>query len=280
MKGLLSAILAMALLFSVSCKNSDRDLDNSTGSSVSAWTSMNHFHNIMREVHRVAQVDSVLNGVNPSDALLPDNCMDSLVRTPNLGPFPIDVEIFYSDFKSCEGQRNRSGKINATFNGSYSDLGTVIDVTLTDYMVDNVSISGDIKMTVIQSVIDSLIFDVEITNGSLTDFDKPGKNQSYFDANIVFNNSTGRKTIPTNDDNFVMTGEGNGIAENGVIYSYIIENEMVLLPDCEYEQFGSFRLSAPNTQDRICNVNEGDGCDNIFQIAIPPANGNQVVEIK
>lgn len=280
MKGLLSGLMAMALLFTVSCKNSDRDLDSSTGSSVSAWTSMNHFHNIMREVHKVAQVDSVLNGVNPADAILPSNCMDSLIRTPNLGPFPIDVEIFYSDFKSCDGEKNKSGKINATFSGSYSDIGTEVDVTLTDYIVDNVAISGNIKMTVIKSVIDSLIFDVKITNGSFLDMDKPGKNQSYFDATLVFNNSTGRKTIPTTDDNFVITGTGNGIAENGVIYSYKIENEMVLLPDCQYEEFGSFRLSAPNTQDRVCNVNEGDGCDNIFQIAIPPANGNQVVEIK
>ena len=280
MKGIFSAALAILLLSFASCNKSDRDLDNSTGSSISSWTSMNHFHNIMREVHRVAQVDTVLNSSNPNDSLVPSNCMDSIRRTPDIGPFPIDLEIFYSETTTCPNQRNNSGKINASFDGYYSSLGTEINVSLDNYVSNNVAISGNIKMTVIKSVIDSLIFNVEIIDGSLLDMDKPAKNQSYFAANLIWNNSTGRKTGPTNDDDFVITGSGNGMAENGVIYTYVVENEMVLKPDCDYERFGSFRLSAPNTQDRICNVNEGNGCDNIFQVAIPPANGNQIVEIK
>lgn len=280
MKGFFSAALAILLLIFTSCNKSDRDLDDSTGSSISAWTSMNHFHHIMREVHRVAQVDSVLNGINPNDSLVPTNCMDSIRRTPDIGPFPIDLEIFYSESNNCADQRNNSGKINASFDGYYSSLGTEINVSLENYVSHNVAISGNIKMTVIKSVIDSLVFKVEIINGSLLDLDKPAKNQSYFAANLFWNNYSGRKTGPTNDDDFIITGTGNGMAENGVIYTYVVENEMVFTADCDYEQFGSFRLAAPNTQDRICNVNEGGGCDNIFQVAIPPANGNQIVEIK
>ena len=97
---------------------------------------------------------------------------------------------------------------------------------------------------------------------------------------MYFANTTGRKTFPTSDDNFVITGNGLGIAENGVIYTYAIENDLVLFPTCEFEQFGSFRFKAPNIADRICNVNEGDGCDKIIQITIPPANGSHTVEME
>jgi hypothetical protein len=93
-------------------------------------------------------------------------------------------------------------------------------------------------------------------------------------------NDEGRKTIPTSDDNFRIQGTGNGMAENGVIYSYIIENDMVLLVPCELERFGSFRLSAPNTSDRICNVNEGEDCNKKMLVTIEPSNGSQLVEIK
>lgn len=280
MKGILSVALVATLFFTSSCNKSDRDLDSSTGSCESAWTSMNHFHNIMREIHRVAQVDSVLNGVSPTDAIAPTICMDSISRTPDSGPFPITLKIYYSEDNVCTDQSNRSGVIQATFDGPYSVLGTNIEISLDEYSSDNVAISGNISMTVTEVSTDTLIFDANIIDGSLLDLDKSGKNQSYFQGNLFFTNFSGRKTTPTTDDDFRIEGTGSGLAENGVIYAYKIENEMILKAGCEYEEFGSFRLSAPHSQDRIANVNEGDGCDNIFQVAIPPGNGNQVVEIK
>jgi hypothetical protein len=241
---------------------------------------MNHFHTIMREVHRVAQVDSVLNAIPVANAIAPANCMDSMNRVSDLGPFPIDLTIFYSEQKECADQRNRSGQITANFDGLYSALGTTILITLVDYKADNFLISGNITMEVVKSVIDTLGFKATIANGNITNLNKAGNNTSYFEGALSFSNTTGRKTIPTTDDNFVITGEGLGIAENGVIYTYEIENDMVLLPTCEYERFGSFRLKAPNTGDRICNVNEGDGCDRIIQVTIPPANGSQTEEME
>ena len=281
MKGIYSvATLAFFILITVSCRTSDRDLDTSTGSSISAWTAMNHFHNIMREVHRVAQVDSVLNNIPVADAIVPSICIDSIKRVPDTGPFPIDLSIHYSQINSCSSPLHRDGVINANFSSSYSNLGTVITITLDDYSVKNVFVSGEIKMEVVNSVKDSLAFLVSITNGKIEDTNKPGKNISYFEGTLSYINYAGRKTIPTTDDDFVIEGTGNGIAENGVIYSYKTEDQLILLATCDYERFGSFRLSAPNTQDRICNVNEGDACDNFMLVTIPPANGSQRVEIK
>lgn len=280
MKVILSYAFVALLIVSSSCRNSERDLDNSTGSSESAWIAMNHFHNIMREVHRVAQVDSVLNAIPTADALVPTVCVDSIKRIADLGPFPIDLTLFYSISNTCVDQRNRGGQIRANFDGLYSDVGTTIKISLENYEVDNTFISGDISMTVTRSSTDSLYFDVVVENGSILDMDKPGKNQSYFNAQLNYINYSGRKTFPTTDDDFAITGTGEGIAENGVIYAYEVENELVLTNECEHERYGSFRLSAPNTQDRVVTLNEGDACDKLMQVAIYPANGHQIVEIK
>ena len=137
MKGFLSIVI-LALIFSItSCRNSERDLDTSTGSSESAWNGMNHFHTVMREVHRVAQVDSVLNGIAPSDALSPAICFDSLTRLPDSGPFPIDLSIFYNSDVECPDVRNRGGIIHASFDGLYSEVGTQINISFTDYQADD-----------------------------------------------------------------------------------------------------------------------------------------------
>ena len=113
MKGLLSIAIIFTLFTFSSCRNSDRDRDTSTQASAEFWIASNHFNTLMREIHKVAQVDSVLNNVPVADALKPDICNDSIMRTPDMGSYPIDLSIFYSDKNTCDGERNRSGKIIA-----------------------------------------------------------------------------------------------------------------------------------------------------------------------
>ena len=65
-----------------------------------------------------------------------------------------------------------------------------------------------------------------------------------------------------------------------MVYSFQTEFENVLTYDCGYETFGSVRLKAANQLDRILNFGEGGSCDKVMLVSIPPANGDQVVEIK
>ena len=279
MKGLLSiAFLALIISFS-SCRNSERDRDTSTESAEGLWIAANHFNSILRDVHRVAAVDSVLNGIPVSDAIAPQSCIDSITRVPDMGPFPIDLTIFYSEAKSCPTDRERSGNIMATFDGKYGDFGTKINVTTLDYEVDGYTVSAEMAMEVVYKVIDTLTFDVWITNGTITNNNKPGNNISIQSSHIQFSQLRGRKTITTTDDNFVVTGTGEGIAENGVIYTYTIGNEIIFEASCNYETYGSYILKAPNTQDRILDVGEGGECDSKMLVTIPPANGAHLVEI-
>jgi len=279
MKELLSIVIIATLFTFSSCRNSDRDRDVSTQSSEEFWIASNHFNTLMREIHKVAQVDSVLNNIAVADALKPNICNDSIVRTPNLGPYPIELTIFYSDNTICEGERNRNGKIIATFSGPYSKLGTVITIRTKDYKVDDFSVSADIVMTVVKQNIDTLKFDVKIQNGIITDNSKPGNKASKMSGDFIFMNYAGRKTIPTDDDKFIIRGKGTGTATNGVIYTAESQFEFILKPSCNYETFGSFTLNAPNTLERIGNFGEGGECDSKMLVTIAPANGDQVVEI-
>lgn len=276
----LLSIAILSLLFTfASCRNSDRDRDTSTQSAEEFWIASNHFTTLMREIHKVAQVDSVLNNIPTADALKPDICNDSIVRVPNMGPFPIDLTIYYGDSTICENERNRSGKILANFDGNYATVGTTITVRTIDYKVDNFSVSAEISMKVTYSVIDTLTFDVTITNGTIIDESKGGNNISLLSGEFTFMNYSGRKSISTSDDKFLLRGKGTGAASNGVIYSAKTEFEFILDPSCNYETFGSFILSAPNQLDRNGNFGEGGECDSKMLVTIDPANGDQVVEI-
>jgi hypothetical protein len=278
MRGLLAVIILISLLTYSSCRNSDRDRDTSTESAEVFWMSTNHFNNIMREVHRVAMVDSVINGINPADAIAPQICLDSFNRTPIDGPFPIDLTIYYSEENTCSGVRNRSGKIHANIDGIYSNLGTKINITTTNYSVDGYSVSAEISMEVIYQSKDTVTYDVWIKNGKLVD----RKNKNFVtkqEGHLNFSHYQGTKTVTTTDDAFYISGSGNGIAQNGVIYTFQSEDVTILSADCEYETFGSYRLIAPNQLDRVCEFGEGGGCDNIMLVSIPPANGDEVVQI-
>lgn len=278
MRGLLAIAILVSLLTYSSCRNSDRDRDTSTESAEVFWMSTNHFNNIMREVHRVAIVDSILNDVDPAYALAPQICIDSFNRAPLDGPFPIDLTIYYGAAKTCTGVRNRAGKIQASFDGVYTDLGTKINISTTDYTVDGYQVSAEISMEVIYFSKDTITYDVWIKNGKL--IDKKNKNNiTIQEGHLNFSQYQGTKTVTADDDGFFISGSGNGIAQNGVIYTFQSEDLSILDANCEYETFGSYRLKAPNQLDRICEFGEGGGCDNIMQVAIPPANGDQVVQI-
>lgn len=279
MNKIILLLIAVFFITFSSCSDSDRDRDTSTESSKDAWIAINHFNTLMREVHRVASVDTVLNNVDTANARVPDVCMDSINRYPDQGPYPINLVINYNKNKTCSGHRNRDGKIYATFTGPYSSVGTKISITTQNYMVDGYAISGAIEMEVTYEAIDTLTFAVEIKNATLTNSEGIGNQTSLFESNLTFMQYTGKKTIGTDDDEFLITGAGNGMAHNGVIYTYTTEFDNILAGTCNYETFGSFRLKSANQLDRIGNYGEGGGCDNIMLVSIPPVNGDVQVEI-
>jgi hypothetical protein len=280
MNKLLSIILVTILVSFSACSNSDRDRDNSTQAAQEFWISTNHFTNIFREVHRVAIVDSIIAG-RGSSAIYPEVCLDSFSRSPNMNAFPIDLSIFYGINHTCEGERNRSGKLVATFDKVYPDSGSIVTITTVDYQIDGFIISAEMEVKITSSTPWLVEFDVTVKNGKIINTNEPGTKISLAEAKYKISSVDGMGTITTSDDDFKFDGSGNGMASNGVTYTCTSETTTFLFADCNYESSGSFRIKAPNQQDRICNFNEADGagCNSKMVVYIPPTNGDIIVEI-
>lgn len=277
----LLAIILLGFLFTFnSCRNSERDNDVSTGSSESYWVASNQINSIIREIHNISVGDSILNGIDPANASRPEPCVDSISLNPKTGTFPIDLTITYDTANVCSFERIRSGLLKANFDGKYGDLGTKINISTVNYMVDDYLISAEISMEVIYMVTDTLTFDVWVKNASITDTKAIGNKINFQESHIQFSHNRGRKTITTIDDQFLIVGDGEGIAQNGVVYTFQTEFDNILDHTCAYETFGSVRLKADNQLDRILNFGEGGECDKVMLVTIPPANGDQRVEIK
>ena len=279
MKGFFAIIISILLISFSACKSSDRDLDTGTDASHDFWVATNQLSNIIREVHKVAVIDTVLNGVDTADVISPETCMDTMFRTPDVGPFPINLELVYSDTLICDTARERSGKINANFSGRYSDYGTTIEITADSFQIAGVYLTGKITMSMAGKSADTLIYKVTITDGKIVDTKKIGNNIALWNASYTYVQYAGRSTVTANDDHFVYIGSGDGMAQNGVIYTFKDQNQIFLQADCEYESSGIFKLVSTNRQDRFLNFGNGS-CNNKMVVSIPPVNGEYDVSIR
>ena len=279
MKGFYAIVISILLISFPSCKNSDRDLDTGTDASHDFWVATNQLSNIIREVHKVAVVDSILNNVDTADVIPPETCMDTMFRTPDAGPFPINLDLVYSDTLICDTARERSGKINAKFSGLYSDYGTTIKITTDSFQIAGVYFTGTITMSMAGKSTDTLIYKVVVKDIKIIDTKKVGNNVALWSGSFTYVQYAGRTTVTANDDHFIYFGNGDGMAQNGVIYTYTSQSQANLQADCEYEGSGLFKLVSTNRQDRVLNFGNGS-CNNKMVVSIPPVNGEHEVSIR
>lgn len=278
MKHFFSIFLAVVLLAFGSCRESVRDMDTGTDDSQDMWVATNQMSNIIREFHRVVVVDSILNNVDSADALFPANCIDTFTRTPDTGPFPINLQIVYSDSVECEGDRTKTGRINVSMTGYYANFGTQIKITPDSFSMAGVYFKGDIDMVLIGKTPDSLLFQVHVLEAEIIDTKKAGNNVSRFSGIFTWLWYRGRLTVSSLDDQFIFFGDGNGLARNGVYYDFFNSDWCYLNSDCEYEGQGGFTLKSNNRENRILNFGNGN-CDNKMVVSIPPVNGDYEVSI-
>jgi len=278
MNKLLSIVIVIILVSFGSCRNSERDLDSSTVSSHDFWVATNHFTNIFREVHKVAIVDSIIANRGNS-AIYPEICLDSFNRSPNDGTFPVELNIFYNKVKTCTDQRNKSGQLTATFSRTYPDSGSVITIKTTNYEVEGFQITADISLVITSSTPWLVEYDVTLENQRIVNTNSPGNKTILENGSFKFSSVEGFTTITSLDDDFKYTGLGNGMASNGVIYTFKNETDVFFYASCNYETSGSFKVKSANQQGRVCNFSVDDACNSQMLVSIPPANGDQLVEI-
>lgn len=153
--------------------------------------------------------------------------------------------------------KNRRGKLIATWTGRYRDAGTVITHRSENYYVDN----------------NKLVWNHSATNngpgsnGNYT-FTVKAENCSYetTDGTITWNSTRTREwtqgysTLTPNDDVYVITGSASGKNRQGDDYTISIEEGLKKIIGCKWFVSGKMTLTSDSKERKL---DYGDGtCDN------------------
>lgn len=178
------------------------------------------------------------------------------------------------DFGSgCTGAdgRTRSGQIIVTYDGSYRDPGTTINVSFNNYYVDGNQVLGN--KTIVNGGTNSnghLFFNVSV-NGSIVLAD--GAGTISWTSERVREWIAGESTFNRDDDQYSITGSANGVAANGDEFSATVIVPLIrsLAPGCRrHFVSGKVLLQRTNRPDREVDFGNGN-CDNE---AIVTVNGH------
>ena len=153
MKKILNLILVLALASGTmmldSCKK--QKLNKDTTSSEDDATAQNMFDDVFKVVDESAKEDGIeLNKTGvPYDYTFNHSCVTITLDPPfdtiinGHGSWPVTMTVDFGN-TYCTGHDNkqRKGKIVATFTGLYRDVGSTITVSTVDYYVDDHKVEG------------------------------------------------------------------------------------------------------------------------------------------
>ncbi len=267
--------VASLLILVYGCSESERDENDTTVSSYEYARAENAFFDVWKSVHATIVTDTVLGGQDTTYPI--DNCFDSIVRMPDLGPYPIELTLHYKPSgELCSDGRVRRGVIKATLSGPYADSGTVIDFAFENFSIDDQSISGTMKLVHEGFGTGLPRFTKTITDAWLRR-DEPGNNRQeiYFNSEQVVTWGVGSDTYNSVlDDEFRATGKASGRNTFGNFFTTRITERIVSNVQCVYESAGKVELKQSSLSTRLLDY--GSLCDNRIQVTF---NGGSVKDI-
>jgi hypothetical protein len=192
------------------------------------------------------------------------NCVTITIDTVSV-PRTITIDFGNSNCM-CIDQRNRRGKILATYTGKYKDSGTVINITFDNYFVNDNQVKGTKTVTNKgKNASGNLVYEVAV-NGQLV---KAGG-----DATITWISARQREwkagaSTPLNilDDVYSITGSANGTNASGKAYAITINQALVRKMSCRWFESGLLTL-VPEGLEGITLDYGNTGCDNKAVVTI------------
>ncbi|MBU0764050.1 MAG: hypothetical protein KJ607_04360 [Bacteroidetes bacterium] len=224
----------------------------------STFNTVNHY-GINEEGIKSLQSDSVVITVDP--CVLCDS-------------FPKTMTIDYGATGLLINGKLYKGKIIAVFNGRWGrDVvadGTYADVTYDGFAVDNVTRSGQARLTYNGGYPDQPSFTTQATNLVLTLEDN--ETQISLDGSRTVTWTSGFGNESNTDDVFEITGTVNGVDRNGVAYESKIDSSNPLVRDMTCTNTftfvsGKLEITPAGKVTRIIDFGDG-GCDNTFTVNI------------
>ncbi len=253
-------IVFICLIVISSCKKSDRDLDNTTNTSVDVAFATNLFYDIFKTVHQAAYYSQGIVTSTSIDSNAVYGC-DSIYIDTLSNPKKLDI-IFNANCTTNGIIRN--GTIKTTLNGNYNNSGTSTTVSFSNYSYNGFSISSGTLVFQYLGLIDSFptfsvnFNDLKIANSS--------NQKIFFNGSNQLQIIKGKLTPTIADDVYSISGSNNGIAFKGNTFSSQITTNLTLAGNCNWIGAGIVAVKPDNLPTRTLNF--GSGCDDKIDVTI------------
>jgi hypothetical protein len=156
----------------------------------------------------------------------------------------------------CTDGKNRQGKIMITTNGIYNAVGDAnkMIISTTNYYVSSNKVDGTRTATRLNTTNWKVVSTAIVTIAD---------NRGSYSWNSTFNKKyiSGDNTPYANDDEYEVTGSGNGVNTKEKEYSFEVTTPLQVQTGCRWIKGGILKISSPSMKDDA-TLDYGDGsCD-------------------
>ncbi len=264
-------LLLAFTLFVVSCKkNDDPKTPTSSDAAENNAFAEAQYNDVTTLVDQSSVSGTVTFGAagtgsgNGIEGPLGSACVSVTVDTVAI-PHSITID-FGSTNCLCLDGRNRRGKIIATYTGQYRNTGTVINISLDNYYVNEYKVGGTKKITNQgNNQAGNLVYKVEV-NGQVV---KPNNGGTYTWISTRYREWKAGALTPLNilDDVYGITGNASGVNTDGKDYSIVATQELVRKMNCRWFESGILELTQTGLP-KITLDYGTTGCDANASIAV------------
>lgn len=248
----LNIILISSLILLFGCsKESNRNEDTTTNSSIDYAFGQSAVYDAFKIVHQAANSSKGIALVNMVDATSLFGC-DTLIIDTIANPMSITIQFN----GTCSGNSiDRIGSITATFSSKYDVLGCTIDISFNNYTYKGYPITGAASylytgLNLTAPTYSYTANDIKVTSGSKF---------MYWSGNQSVTVSSGETTATVIDDSYTLSGAAYGSTYAGNEFSATIDTDLTLLGSCEWISSGIVSVTPENKDPRVLDF--GSGCD-------------------
>lgn len=171
----------------------------------------------------------------------------------------------------CNDGKNRRGKINVTYTGSYFAQGSVKVTTFDNFYRNDNKLEGTRTVTNLGLNGDgNMAWSVSAVNMKIT---RVNGTSHTWNSERTRTMTAGLNTSSWNDDQYLITGNGSGVNANGVSYTASITTPLHRALSCHWIDSGVIVFTRSNGNSRTLNFGTGS-CDDQAVVTITRNNGN------
>jgi len=250
----IAALFLLALL-AVSCRKERPAADTSATRDHSLGEEL--YNDLLRVVHDLSEGTT---GVRDYET----PCLDAVTIDLESSPMSILADFGEDDCVGVDGKM-RKGKILITYTGRYRDEGTVITITPDNYRVNGYLIEGVKTVTNLGlNGSGQPHFSIDVA-GTIT---SPGNAYTLmWNSQRIRTWIAGSTTLTIWDDEYHITGSGNGTNRNGLPYTTQILTPLHVKLLCPWIVSGTAWLTPQGLPDRIINFGNG-ACNAGFTVTV------------